>query len=76
MKTENAHLNALVSAMAHELSQKSEEIRKYHAEHAVVFKRIRELIGQPAEAITKARLYDQLMKSGDRSRPSRPFPSS
>ena len=31
----------------------------------MIFKRIRELIGQPAEAITKARLYNQLMKSGD-----------
>ena len=31
----------------------------------MVFKRIRELIGQPAKAINKARLYDQLMKSGD-----------
>ena len=51
--------------MAQELSQKSEEIRKYHAEQAVGFKRIRELIGQPAEVVTKARLYDQLMKSRD-----------
>ena len=30
-----------------------------------MFKRIRELIGQPAEAIHKARLYDELMKSAD-----------
>ena len=51
--------------MAQELSQKNEEIRKYKAEQAVVFKRIRELIGQPAKAVTKARLDDQLMKSGD-----------
>ena len=65
IKTENAQLNVQVSAMAQELNQKSEEIRKYHAEQAVVFRQIRELIGQPAEAITKARLYDQLMKSGD-----------
>ena len=34
---ENAHLNAQVIAMAQELSQKSEEIRKFHAEQAVVF---------------------------------------
>ena len=31
-KTENVHLNAQVSAMALELSHKSDEIRKYHAE--------------------------------------------
>ena len=31
----------------------------------MVFKRIWELIGQPAEAINKARLYDELMKSRD-----------
>ena len=65
VKLENAHLTAQVSAMAQELSRKSEEIRKYYAEHAVVFKRIRELIGRPAEAVTKARLYDQMMESRD-----------
>ena len=58
VKTENAHLNAQVSAMAQELSRKNEEIRKYHVEQAVIFQRIRELIGQLAEAINKARLYD------------------
>ena len=31
----------------------------------MVFKRIQELIGQLTEAVTKARLYDELMKSGD-----------
>ena len=65
VNTENAHLNAQVSAMSQELSRKTEEIRKHHAEQAVVFKRIRELIGQPAEAINKARLYDELLKSAD-----------
>ena len=65
VKTKNAHLTAQVSAMAQELSRKSEEIQKYHAEQEVVFKRIRELIGQPTEAVTKARLYDQMMESGD-----------
>ena len=65
VKTENAHLNAQVAEMAQELSQKCEEIRKYHAEHAVVFKRIRELVGQPAEMANKARLYDQLVEFGD-----------
>ena len=51
--------------MAQELSRKSEEIRKYHAEQTVFFQRIRELIGQPAEAVTKARLYDHIIESGD-----------
>ena len=51
--------------MSQELHWKSEEIRKHHAKQAVVFKRIRELIGQPAEAINKARLYDELLKSVD-----------
>ena len=51
--------------MAQELSQKSDEIRKYHAEQAVVFKRVRELVGQPAEIANKTRLYDQLVEAGD-----------
>ena len=50
--------------MAQELTQKSDEIRKYHAEQSVVFKRIRELVGQPTEMATKARLYDQLVEAG------------
>ena len=65
MKTENAHLNAQVAAMAQELSQKSEEIRKYHAEQAVVFNRIWELVGHPGEIVNKARLYNQLVESGE-----------
>ena len=51
--------------MAQELSLKSEEIRKYHAEQAVVFSRIQELVGHPGEIINKARLYDQLVGSGE-----------
>ena len=51
--------------MSLELSRKTEEIRKHHAEKAVVFKRIQELIGQPVEAISKARLYDELIRSAD-----------
>ena len=65
VNTENAHLNTHVSAMSQELNRKSDEIRKHHVEQAVVFQRIRELIGQPAEAINKARLYDELIKSAD-----------
>jgi hypothetical protein len=51
--------------MAKELGQKNEEIRKYHAEHTVVFNQIRELVGHPGEVVNKARLYDQLVESGD-----------
>ena len=65
VKSKNAHLTAQVAAMAQELSQKSEEIRKYHAEQAVVFNRIREMVVHPAEIINKARLYDRMMASGE-----------
>ena len=65
VNTENAQLNAQVSAMSQELNRKTDKIRKHHAEQAVVFQRIQELIGQPAEAINKARMYDELIKSAD-----------
>ena len=65
MNTENALLTASVAAMTHELIQKSEEIRKYHAEHALVFSRIRELVGHPGEIVNKAHLYDRMMESGE-----------
>lgn len=42
---ENVHLNAQMTAIAQEFSQKNEEIQKYHAEQAVVFRRIREPVG-------------------------------
>jgi chromosome segregation ATPase len=58
VRTKNAHLHAQMAAMTQELSQKSEEIRKYHAEQTVVFSRIRELVGHPGEIVNKARLYD------------------
>ena len=74
VNTENAHLNAQVAAMSQELNRKTDEIRKHHAEHAVVFQRIRELIGQPAEAITNARLYDELFKSTDSSQARKTLP--
>ena len=51
--------------MPQELGQKSKEIRKYHAEHMVVFGRFRELIGHPGKIINKAQLYDQLVESGE-----------
>jgi hypothetical protein len=41
VRMDNAHLHAQMASMAEELGQKSEEIRKYHAEHTVVFTRIR-----------------------------------
>ena len=44
--------------MSEELGQKSEELRKYHAEQSVAFSRIRELVGNPAEIVNKAHLYD------------------
>jgi hypothetical protein len=65
VKTEKALLIAQVVAMAHELSQKSEEIWKYHAEQAVVFNRIQELVENPAEIVKKAHLYDRMMASGE-----------
>ena len=51
--------------MTQELSQKSKEIWRYHAEHVVVFSRIRELVGHPGEVINKAHLYDRMMESAD-----------
>jgi DNA-binding response OmpR family regulator len=64
-KTDNAHLHAQVASMAKELGQKNEEIRKYHAEQAVIFNQIRELVEHPGEVVTKAQLYDQLVEAGD-----------
>ncbi len=56
VKTENAHLNAQVSSMAQKLSRKSEEIRKYQAEHAVILSRVWELVGvHLGETFTRSR---------------------
>ena len=65
VRTENAHLHVQVAAMLEELGQESEEIRKYHAQQTVVFSRIQELIGHPGKIVNNARLYDQLVESGD-----------
>ena len=65
VQSANAHLTAQVSAMTKELNRKTEEIRKHHVEQTVVFQRIRELIGQPAESIVKARLFDELIKNAE-----------
>ena len=54
-----------MAAMSEKLGQKSEEIQKYHAEQTVIFGRIRELIGHPSKIVNKARLYNQLVESGD-----------
>ena len=67
LETEKAQLAAQVATMTKELSQKSEEIQKYHAEHVVVFSRIRELVGHPGEVVNKAYLYDRMMESSDPS---------
>jgi hypothetical protein len=64
-KMDNAHLHAQVASMAKELGQKNEEIRKYHAEQAVVFNQTRELVGHPGEVVAKTQLYDQLGEAGD-----------
>ena len=64
-RLENAHLQAQMTSMADKLVQKSEEIRKYHAEQTVIFGRIRELVGHPGKIANKARLYNQLVESGD-----------
>ena len=67
LETEKAQLAAQVAAITQKLSQKSEEIRKYHAEQAVVFCRIRELVGHPVEVVNNAHLYDSMMESADPS---------
>ena len=54
-RLENAHLQSQRASMADEFVQKSEEIRKYHAEQTVIFGRIRELVGHPGEIANKAR---------------------
>ena len=48
VRNENALLQAQVTAMSEELGQKSEELRRYHTEQSVAFRRIRELVGNPA----------------------------
>ena len=40
--------------MTQELAQKSEEIRKYEAEYAVVLSRVGELVGHLGEVVNKA----------------------
>ena len=64
---ENAQLAAQVAAMTQELTQKSEKIRKYQAEHAVLLSWVRELVGHSGEIVNKARLCDQVMESADPS---------
>ena len=58
LESEKAQLAAHVAAMTQELSQKSEEIRKYNAKQAVVFSDMWELVGHPGEIVNKAHLYD------------------
>jgi len=65
LENEKAQLTAQVEAMTKELTQKSEEIRRYKAEQTVVLSKVRELVGQPGEVVNKAHLYDQLLESAD-----------
>ena len=65
VRNENALLQAQVTAMLEELGQKSEKLWRYHAEQSVAFGRIRELVGNPAEIVNKAHLYDRMMATGD-----------
>ena len=65
VRNENALLQAQVTAISEELGQKSEELRKYHAEQSVAFSRIREMVGNPPEIVNKAHLYDWLMASAE-----------
>ena len=67
LETGKTQLAEQVAAMTQELTQKSEEIRKYQSEQGVVLSRIRELVGHREEVVNKAQLYDQLMKSADPS---------
>ena len=67
LKIEKTQFIAQMVAMTQELTQKSEEIRKYQAEQTVVLKRVQELVSHPREIVNKAHLYDQLMKSADSS---------
>jgi hypothetical protein len=65
LENEKTQLAAQVEAMMQELTQKSEEIRRYKAEETVVLSKVRELVGYPREVVNKAHLYDQLLESAD-----------
>jgi hypothetical protein len=58
LETMKAELAAQMAAMTQELTQKSEEIRRYQAEQTVVMSRVRELVGHPGEVVNKVCLYD------------------
>ena len=49
--------------MSKELSQKNGELRKYHAEQALPFSRIRKMVENSAENVNKAHLYGRMMAS-------------
>ena len=67
LQTEKVQLAAQATTMMQELTQKSEEVQKYQAEHTVVLSRIWEPVGHAGEIVNKAHLYDQLMESADPS---------
>ena len=53
--------------MTKELTQKSDELCRYHAEQTMVLNQVRELVGHPWEIVNKAHLYDRLMEMVDPS---------
>jgi hypothetical protein len=65
LENNKAQLAAQVEAMTRELTQKSEEIRRYKAEQTVVLSKVRELVGHLGDVVNKAYLYDQLLESTD-----------
>ena len=74
-KADNAHLHAQVASMAKEMGQKNEEIRKYHAEQAVVFKSGNSL-GIRAKWWPKPNCTISWEKKETQNPPNRPSPSS
>jgi hypothetical protein len=62
--------------MAKELGQKNEEIRKYHAEQAVVFNQIGNSLDIRAKWWPKPNCTISWWKPKIRLPPNRPFPSS
>jgi hypothetical protein len=53
LENEKAQLTVQVEAMTRELTQKSEEIRRYKAEQTVVLSKVRELVGHPRDVVNK-----------------------
>ena len=67
LETKNAQLTVQVAAMTRELVEKNEEIPRYQAEQTVVLNRVQDLVGNLGEVVTKAQMYDKLMKTEEPS---------